>query len=519
MPKQVDFKFDKKTLAFCGVVFSLFAVFVYLFPYSGDDWAWGSIIGLERLESFFENYNGRYAGNLLVMALTRSKLLNIILTAFSMVCVCIFPVIYFGTQRLSSMIISLALLLLVPRSIRVQSVVWTAGFSNYVPPILLTVLYMIIVKNIFEEEKPVYGKVMPFAAAVIGFSASLFMENITLYGVVLSLGVLVFTAVKHKRVCITHIANFAGCLAGTALMFSNSAYGSIANEQDGYRTMANSGGLFFTIKSHIISFNSLFFTNNLILFITLTALCLLLARAALNDECKKEKAKYIRVTAIINITSLVFIAIKAAVGSRLLRFGKLWLYNAAEYFTFFAATVYFISVCIIVATCVKNKISRERILFALFSVPVMLAPLMLVTPIGPRCFFAPYFLCAAACIGIYGCVSETLKLKSEKAVSGVACAVSAVMAVYLLCVYVPIHACDVKRNEYAIKQSELGYKKITVCKLPYTEYVWTGDPSKAPWDERYKLFYGIDSKAEIELLPYEEFDSWAENFDKNVVKK
>ena len=85
-------------------------------------------------------------------------------------------------------------------------------------------------------------------------------------------------------------------------------------------------------------------------------------------------------------------------------------------------------------------------------------------------------------------------------------------------VYMPIHKYDIRRNEYALIQSQLGYEKITVCKLPYTSYVWTGDPSHAPWDERYKLFYGIDENAEFELLSYSEFDKWAEKFDKEVKK-
>ncbi len=38
----------------------VFAYLKYLFPYSGDDWAWGSVEGLERLSTFFQGYNGRY---------------------------------------------------------------------------------------------------------------------------------------------------------------------------------------------------------------------------------------------------------------------------------------------------------------------------------------------------------------------------------------------------------------------------------------------------------------------------
>ena len=61
----------------------LFALLCYFFPYSGDDWAWGTQIGIDRLNIWFDNYNGRYAGNLLILAITRSKLLRIIIESLA----------------------------------------------------------------------------------------------------------------------------------------------------------------------------------------------------------------------------------------------------------------------------------------------------------------------------------------------------------------------------------------------------------------------------------------------------
>lgn len=55
------------SLAFFGVL-----------PSTGDDWSWGSYIGMRRLERWFAGYNGRYAGNLLVLFMTRSHVLRTI---------------------------------------------------------------------------------------------------------------------------------------------------------------------------------------------------------------------------------------------------------------------------------------------------------------------------------------------------------------------------------------------------------------------------------------------------------
>ena len=37
------------------ICFGVVAVLCYLFPYTGDDWAWGSQIGIDRLNQWFEN--------------------------------------------------------------------------------------------------------------------------------------------------------------------------------------------------------------------------------------------------------------------------------------------------------------------------------------------------------------------------------------------------------------------------------------------------------------------------------
>ena len=44
-----------------------FALFYYFLPFAGDDWAWGSDIGIERLKNGFDGYNGRYLGNILII--------------------------------------------------------------------------------------------------------------------------------------------------------------------------------------------------------------------------------------------------------------------------------------------------------------------------------------------------------------------------------------------------------------------------------------------------------------------
>ena len=58
-----------------------------------------------------------------------------------------------------------------------------------------------------------------------------------------------------------------------------------------------------------------------------------------------------------------------------------------------AATVcYVLSLIAFIWILPFDKTEKIRLSFILFSAGFMIAPLFLVTPIGPRCFFAPYVI-------------------------------------------------------------------------------------------------------------------------------
>lgn len=82
MIKRYNYMSDRKLLILYGLIFIGFAALIYLVPYSHDDWAWGCEVGLERLRTNFEAYNGRYMGNYMILLLTRSELLRVLVIAF-----------------------------------------------------------------------------------------------------------------------------------------------------------------------------------------------------------------------------------------------------------------------------------------------------------------------------------------------------------------------------------------------------------------------------------------------------
>ncbi len=486
----------------------LFAVLAYLFPYSGDDWAWGSQLGIERLNNWFDGYNGRYAGNLLVIALTRVPVLKIAFMAVSYYLTCLFAYKYSASSRISVFIFSIAMFFTMPKEIFVQAVVWTSGYTNYVPPILMMIGYILLVKNIFNKDKPVYAKPIFVLTFILGFAGAMFMENLTLYSIAAAILVILYCGIKFKKAFLPHISYFVGTVAGAVMMFTNSSYGIIASnkEGDGYRSSAlGSGNLIETIGSHLEKIYTQLFINNFVLLIILTVLTLALAGLKLN-KIKKEKYRNLVIfCSAVHVFSLILILFKA-------NFSHWKLLLESEYGTvvtvlFFtvAAGLYYISLSAVMLVCLDGEGIRDKALFLIISIPIIVAPLLVVNPIGPRNFFPPFMLMIMMAAFILENLLECANNNNlQKFLSLTFAAVIFASGIYYLNIYVPIHRYDTARNETAVEQSQEN-NEVTLCTLPYDSYVWYGNPDEEPWATRYKKFHGIDEQVQFEFVKYSDY--------------
>ena len=185
-------------LAVYAVIFVALLVLCSLFPYSGDDWAWGSSIGLERLSNWFDNYSGRYAGNLIVLALTRSNVLKTVTMATCLTGIVSLLNKITGNQKNAVYLIS-SVMLLMPVPMLRQAVVWTSGFANYTTSIFLMLIYICYVRGIYEDELPKYPIWHAVPMLLLGFVGSMIVEHITIYSLVLGLYVILFVLIKFKK--------------------------------------------------------------------------------------------------------------------------------------------------------------------------------------------------------------------------------------------------------------------------------------------------------------------------------
>lgn len=157
-----------------------------------------------------------------------------------------------------------------------------------------------------------------------------------------------------------------------------------------------------------------------------------------------------------------------------------------------------------------------RVLFLILSIPVQVTPLLIVNPVGARCFFSSYMMLASTCVILLVYIEPRIKLSAmvEKGLIVVALSGCALIMGSLVNVYLVIHQYDCLRNEYAKKQVELGYQEVTISELPYEAYVWCSRPEDT-WEERYKMFHGIDQNVKFRLVDHDMFDNWKKEFDKS----
>lgn len=504
-----------KFFVFTAFIFISFAVLVYLFPYSGDDWAWGSQIGLNRLKVWFSAYNGRYFGNLLELALTRSELLNMIVTSAFLTSACLLPKAYSESKGLTPYIMGTALFLLMPKEVFVQSIAWTAGFSNYVPPIVLTMLYFVLIRNIFDEERPSYRPWAFAVSAVTGFASTLFMENVTLFVVAISALIIFYGFIRFKKLFPVHVIHFVSSIIGALVMFTNSAYLNIANGNDEYRETAAEGGILSTIGANSKEIFECFFSENITALVIFSVLCAVACFAYMKNTADRIKRLIVVSSLSVNVFALMLIFFKSRFVHWVLFLdsGKSSIITVA--FFVMVAAAYFASAAVCVLLCVECNKAKFKILLLLVSIPVLIAPLAVVTPIGPRCFFPPYLMLMGVCVMLFVYLHKQLGWSAD-AVKGIGLSMLAVCLagfVFAFSIYSAVHAYDVRRNDAVKKQVEAGNKNVIVCELPYNSYVWTGNPDKEPWSTRYKLFYDIDKDVTFEFVSREEFNEFVKNFE------
>lgn len=496
--EQCFFKFFNKIKQnkFLILLFCIFFVMCLMFPYTGDDWAWGTNIGLERLETFFENYNGRYAGNLLVLLVTRNKFIRALIesTSFTLIVKLIEMITSQNTHRqYSNIILSIILLAIMPITIFRQTITWASGFANYVLPIIFILYFIYKNKYLIDDSNysAICSKKDIILFLLIGFITSLFIENLTIYNLLLSISLILYEKLKFKKYNLRNIFYATGSFIGTITMFSNGAYTNIMNNSDTYRTIQHSNIIFNALKTYVCDISNYIFIDNIILYIILSILLLCLINKKSNSNNKT------RLFALLNNSSIVIVLLFLVniIYTNLPNNSSIFLTNK---YTLLYSTIlgilFSIAYLYIITTCISNSLYKKKLLFYFFSIIAMNLPLLIISPIGPRLFLSTYIFI----ILIIQDLLNALKFDTDKFLKYLK-VICLILILYLFLIYFNIFMVNCKRETYILdfNSKSSTTNNLELPALPYEEYLHGANPTDETFQYRFKNFYGIDQSVEI----------------------
>lgn len=481
---KINMKKDYIKIVTAVMVMWLFWMFIYLnVPIGHDDWTWGSYIGIDRLETFLKDYNGRYLGSLMTVILTRTYIIRALIMSIITVGISVYmPKIVESNKakRYSLFIVASLLMLLTPRNIFRQTYSWIAGFSNYVPPILLVLMYIFYIRDMFSRVRvPITNKLYIVVAFVLSLSTQLFIEHVTLYMIMLCVFVIGYSYFKFKKLYAFDISVFAGTIVGAIIMFSNGAYHKIAEEEDKYRTMATglSGMIETALNQYTNIINKQFFMQLTLITVIIAILCVLIC--ARNTAKYKTKLKGLSLVALLVVVAYPFYLIYKDYYTETVLISK--AFNSAVEAIF--SLVFYLALAWVIFTNLKENERRDRTLFLLGSGLALLAPLTVVTPIGGRNFLSSYIFFILVVLELIAYLindedfSTLVKVAASKKVFNAVGIIGCLMIMcQLILVFSSIGADGRYRDERIISQLEQGKDVIYVPAIKHEEYLQTGNP-------------------------------------------
>ena len=475
-------KRDRALLLACLILLLAAVLWLcWLFPLTGDDWyreelgrSIHSVGGLiEQVAIRWNGSNARILGNVLAYSaacrpVLRALLRGGILYGLMLVCWKLS-----GLKGWGGLLAVSAAVLALPRLMFREVYPWAAGFFNYVPPVLTVLAALYLMRGTLEGREVPDGVGRCAALFWLGLCGQLFMETNTLYALLAGAALLILDWARRKRPSLPIALFLLGAIGGAVLLFSSPAYRGGAGGS--YRS-ALSGGLAALLKraeKNLPTVLEQMLTHCPLLYGGLAAVGLLHLGWGRGPVWLRAAAGGVLTAGAVFFAAAQYTAFAPG----------LWLTLAV--FLLFALA----AVGMILLSGVKAV--RVPALFLALSAGASAAPLLAVSPIGPRCLYLPYILLLLALLRLAAGLEPPARLL--KTAGPIAAA--AAFAFYLV-LFVPIH--ETEQRRYAMLEEALaaGVSEVTVPALPHGEYLWSPEV-------RLDMVYCYETRGDL-IIHFEE---------------
>ena len=459
-------KFDLKTflLEKKYLIITMLGIFIFtmLFPYSGDDWQWSvGELSIERIVGFSTNasLNGRYLGNIIVILLTKNRIIRAIIMSLTLTSI----INIIKTKEKSHYLTVILLLLLMPKDVFKQGIVWSSGFANYSFSILLLLIALSMVQKLFADNK--FDTKMIIPSILVFYLSSLVIENLTIFLFLFLVILNIVYLIKNKKVNFNLLISLGSSLLGLLTMFPNSI------------------------------------TNNLILFIILT---IFMITYVYKNSNKKKNTKLMYISLCFHVICLLYFI--------LVKYNPDWvpLLKYSKIFNFSVSVLFIINLFVVLYLVYRSRAYNS--LFICGVIVGMVAPLFVVSPLGPRNFLLIYVLEALLVLDIYRISGFTLDYNKIKYLI---CIIVFVIVGYYVSIYGYITLVSVRRDNYVkehVTSNNIENNILYIPNIPYEEYVWVPNPSNEYYKSIYKYIFNVPVEVDLEFVDYK---IWHEFYYKN----
>lgn len=489
-----------------GLFMLVFIFFGYLsinFPLTGDDLNWGVTTLRDYFGSGrFLNYDGRYAGNSLIIMASHSAIFKVLSYAGITTLV-----VYLGARLISNVrqlerntLLILILILTMSTELFAQVLGWNAGFFNYMAALVYPLLIVNLVKYHYADWQALKYLRYSILIVILSIISCFFVEHVTLLNLAVATILMGYMLYQKKKNYLV-IANFIGTYIGGILMFSNKAYLNILLHHDGYSYRETS----FSLSKiyHIIAQQMDFYLliNNPIITVLLAAI---LGYLIIKNLQKRSGNKWGTVVSYLELSVLI-----AFTEYHYILFNTFLKNFSHRYLVSCLLSILFLFV--IVIEMVKLSIETHNIEYIALIVAavVLVMPFFVVTPFGPRGAFASYF---CLCLLVAALCDQLNVVKFSLPIIRI---VMVMIVIFYTGLATRIgHASRIK-NDFMTYQEKNGTPKDyrLYLEVPYNQFYWAVHPQAT--DNSYRGYYKIQTVGG-KLVPYAKWRLIEKNTNSNA---
>ncbi|MGI5893597.1 MAG: DUF6056 family protein [Candidatus Merdivicinus sp.] len=468
-------------LLFAGIF-----IIMLMSPLNGDDWYFLNLHTLnpselwEQVTIQWTTLNGRVLGNISAILFSGLPLIReLTKTVFVFLTIWVMNRLIFTEVNSKicpvwvSACLTTALIYLMPRELFRQTYNWMSGFFNYVPGSLLVFLYFWLIRDFWAGKSLSNRWRTAFLAALLGFCTQLFMENLTIYMVCISIVLTVWYGIQQKKINAIMLCHLLGSIGGAALMFLSPAYRRVSAGEDSYRTMnLTLQGLLEMMEENYINVTWYTFRGYLLILTLLVLLVLiLLVRIPIFHSAWMRYLWMGILTAVpvyAWLTRRVFHIVLTDITSLIF-----WV-DASVWIVFWGFMF-------VVFQRIFSSPARRRFAVVIWlGIPFVSGPLFFVQPIGPRCFYFTYLLLTATILLLLAELLSVISYSEAVRVFLRFVSVFAVLALFV--VYFRISSNNFatyqKRVSIVEESVKAGETVIILPKFPQPEFIHETDPQK-----------------------------------------